>query len=87
VTASDTLPAADRVRAAKLLLACMSDDGIDEANAVLAEAFATDGGAPALIACLCSGVLELLVSACGEQRTIALLSTMLTDAELDRDEH
>ena len=65
----------------------MSDDGIGDANALLAEAFAVDGGVPALVACLCSGVLELLVSTCGEERTIALLSMMLSDAELDLDEH
>ncbi len=85
MTGADTLPAADRRRAARLLLACLDSNGADEVVAVLDEADRAPGGVPGLIAALASGALELLVTSVGVDNARRSLSLALLDAQADDD--
>jgi hypothetical protein len=79
----EAMPAQHRLRAAPLLLACLSNDGFDEANRVMNEADAEDEGVGGLIAALCVACLDMLVSAVGEQSARANLELHAANAELD----
>ena len=85
--AADTLPAADRRRAAELLLACLDENGSDRVTAVLDEAHAAPGGLSGLIAALAGGTLELLISSVGEDNTRRTLQLSLLDAQVDGDDY
>ena len=85
MTASDTLPAADRRRAARLLLACMDGDG-GMTHAVLDEADATPTGLAGLVGALASAALELLIAAAGPDGARKTLEMSLLDAEADGDD-
>ena len=74
MTAPDTLPAADRRRAAQILLACL-----DECDAA-------PGGLAGLVAALASGALELLIAAAGPDGARNTLNMSLLDAQVDGDD-
>ena len=80
MTTPDTLPVADRRRAATILLGCMDDDGSDTITATLDEAYAAPGGLQGLIAPLALVTLELLIGAVGEERARAALTEYLCRA-------
>jgi hypothetical protein len=83
MTAPDTLPAANRRRAARLLLACLDENGSAEVTAVLDEADRAPGGLAGLISALTFGALELLVTSVGENNARRTLELALLDAEVD----
>lgn len=74
--------AADKGRAAKLLLAALDSDTA-AINAVLEEANAEDGGLQGLIATLAAGILELMTSVVGREGTRKTLGMTALDASLD----
>ena len=85
MTAPDTLPAADRRRAAQILLACLDGDGA-ASHAVMDECDAAPGGLAGLVAALASGALELLIAAAGPDGARKTLNMSLLDAQVDGDD-
>ena len=85
MTASDTLPAADRRRAADNT-AGLHGRRRRHAHAVLDEADATPTGLAGLVGALASGALELLIAAAGPDGARKTLEMSLLDAEADGDD-